>query len=310
MAKQQQARQEIKQESLYLDDDGHQLHLRHIYGDQLGTPVLMLHGTVENGKIFYTDSGKGLACFLAEQGFNVFVADFRGRGKSVPNVAERNDHGQLESIQRDIPAFLKFVFAKTNQPAHLVCHSWGGVLLASCLARYPENLDYVRSKICFGTKRTISVKSVEKWFKLDLFWHWLAPKLSKKTGYFDAVSKKLGADNETRISVQDISAWVKQGQWRDRIDDFDYQQAAQSITWPPTWHITGVNDKLMGHQRDVKHFIEETNNQAAKFSLLSKSAGNHFDYDHINILTHPKARDDHFPELIKWLKNYEEARSD
>jgi len=42
--------------------------------------VLLLHGAVENGFIFYGKgqrTSKGLAPFLARNGFNVFVADFR-----------------------------------------------------------------------------------------------------------------------------------------------------------------------------------------------------------------------------------------
>ena len=73
----------MQQQSLFIKDGRHQLHIRRIAVQQGGTPVLMLHvGTIENGKIFYTESGKGLACYLAEQGFDVFVADFRGKGKS------------------------------------------------------------------------------------------------------------------------------------------------------------------------------------------------------------------------------------
>jgi pimeloyl-ACP methyl ester carboxylesterase len=76
--------------------DGARLALRRFHrGD--GGPVL-LHGAIENGRIFYSRSGRGLAPFLAREGFDAFVADLRGRGDSQPPIGPRSSHGQTESI--------------------------------------------------------------------------------------------------------------------------------------------------------------------------------------------------------------------
>ncbi len=292
----------MQQESLFIEDGHHQLHLRHIVQNPGGVPVLMLHGTIENGKIFYTHSGKGLACYLAKQGFDVYVADFRGKGASTPNIADDAEHGQYEAITRDIPLFLDFISERCQQPMHVICHSWGGVLLASTLARYPKRCQQVASMLCFGTKRSIYRTSLRKRWTVDLLWNRIAPLLARKKGYIDAVKYKFGADNETLPFLQQSVQWVKQQPWQDPLDSFDYHQAAQKLPWPRTWHITGISDHLLGHQEDVKAFIEESN-QAAEFSLLSKAAGNALDYDHIDILTHPHALDDHFPAVVDWLTN-------
>lgn len=293
----------IKQESIFIPQDNHQLHLRHIWKNSGGTPVFMLHGAIENGLIFYTKKGKGLACYLAEQGFDVYVADLRGRGESTPKIDADAKHGQFEAITKDIPLFLEYIKQKTQQSIHLVAHSWGGVLLASTLARFPEIATNIRSKSCFGTKRMVTVKGIEKLFKVNLIWNNLAPKLAKRTGFLDAKKHGLGSDNETKQSLADSVSWVKKSDWHDPFDGFDYYQAAKSIKWPPTWHFTGVKDKVLGHATDVNIFIQESNPQA-KFTLLSKSSGNLENYDHINILTHPRAIDDHFPLLVNWLNQH------
>jgi len=59
----------VTQESVFIKLGDHQtLHLRRIANQQPSGPVvLLIHGAVENGKIFYTHSNKGLAPFLAEQ---------------------------------------------------------------------------------------------------------------------------------------------------------------------------------------------------------------------------------------------------
>lgn len=294
----------MQQESIYITEGEEQLHLRHIWQRKGGVPIFMLHGLIENGFIFYTEKGKGLACYLAEQGFDVYVADLRGRGKSLPAINSQSTFGQHETITCDIALFLEKIQRFNPQKMHLIAHSWGGVLISSFLARYPKWLDKVHSKTCFGTKRVVTAKTLEAYFKLGLMWRYIAPILAKKNGYFDAKKFRFGSDSETKKSLEESITWVIPGKWHDLNDGFDYYTAAQNVTWPPTWHLTGISDYALGHQQDVQLFIDECNNRNAKFSVLSKQAGNQVNYDHINILTHPNSVNDHFPKLALWLKGF------
>ncbi len=296
----------MQQESLFISFQDYQLHLRHISVKDGGVPVLMVHGAVENGKIFYTNSGKGLGSFLARQGFDVYVLDLRGRGQSSPKIDRHADYGQTETIVDDIPAVINFITDRCEQSCHLVAHSWGGVLLASSLARFPELRHQVRSKVCFGTKRSVSVHNPERWLKVDFVWKYLAPKLAAKAGYLDALKLRIGSDSETVASLRDSIAWVKPSRWQDPNDQFNYADAAQKLDWPPIWHIAAKKDGVLGHPRDVKRFAYEcvADSKEFKFSLLAKKQGNQHDYDHINMLTHPSAEKDHFPSVAEWLKQH------
>jgi len=293
----------MNQDSLFIPSGHHQLHLRHIYKNKGGIPVLMLHGSIENGKIFYTEKGKGLGCYLAEQGFDVYIADFRGKGKSLPPIHEDTNHGQYEMITEDVPELLNYVYNKTQKKVHVICHSWGGVVLTSSLIRYPNLVDLVASKLCFGTKRSIRIRSFEKLIKLDLLWNKLLPHLARKTGFIDAEKLKFGADSETLSFLQQSSQWINKGEWHDPIDKYDYTDQVSQINWPATWHITGIKDSLLGNAQDVRGFIDEYNKDS-KFNLLAKKNGNKLDYDHINILTHPEAINDHFPDIVDWLNQH------
>ena len=131
--------------------------------DRLGAPVLLVHGAIENSRIFYSESGKGLAPFLARHGFDTYSADLRGRGLSEPRISRRSRHGQFESITEEIPAYIEMIRARrgADTPQLWMAHSWGGVLLLAVLARFPEYRKLVSGIVFFGTKRSIHVQNWE-----------------------------------------------------------------------------------------------------------------------------------------------------
>jgi len=147
----------ITQQLLFLEQGDHRLHLRYISPKEPTDkpPVLLVHGFIENGRIFYSENGKGLACFLARAGYPTYVLDLRGRGLSTPSVKVTQDHGQFESITHTIPAAHQYIFERHQKPVHWMAHSWGGVLLASALNRFPALCQQVASQVYFGSKRSI-----------------------------------------------------------------------------------------------------------------------------------------------------------
>lgn len=164
------------QTSLYLPYRDGELHLRQLLPaivDFSKPPILMLHGAMSNGRVFYSQSGRGLGCFLANAGFVVYVLDTAGRGLSLPKISRDFTLGQGEVIREQLPLVQQYVLAIHKQvceeqgksspsQVHWCAHSWGGVLMASALARYPELQQSVRSLLTFGSKRTIRVKSFKK----------------------------------------------------------------------------------------------------------------------------------------------------
>ncbi|MBZ9612111.1 alpha/beta fold hydrolase [Rheinheimera maricola] len=290
-----------QQSSFYLDLQQYQLHVRRLLPIQQGiAPVLMLHGAIENGRIFYSRSGKGLGCYLADHGFMVYCADFAGRGLSKPHVSQGFIQSQHQMITRDIPALIEHLHQIHQQKVILISHSWGGVVAAACLARFPTLAAKVAVKVCFGTKRVITVNSLERKLKIDLIWNTLAPWLSRQLGYFPARKWRFGADDEPGHFLQDTVQWINGAAFTDLCDQFDYASASKKLSWPPVWHFAGQNDRLLGHPQDVKAFIAETVPEA-RYTLLSKRHGYQQDYDHISMLTHPAAVQDHFVMLRDWL---------
>jgi len=65
----------------------------------------------------------------------------RGPGDSVPKLSEKIQYSQTDSIVEDIPALVEGVRKITGSPPRFyVTHSWGGVLLNSYFARFPDHV--------------------------------------------------------------------------------------------------------------------------------------------------------------------------
>jgi pimeloyl-ACP methyl ester carboxylesterase len=298
------AEKKLEEISYFVDveERKHQLHLKRFYTDANGPTVFMVHGSIENGRIFYSKSQKGLAPFLAKNGFDVFVVDLRGRGESKPKIDKSADWGLQETLWTDFPALIdKMVALKGTNKMNWVAHSWGGVLFLAYYAKKYSDLN-INSMVFLGTKRRISVLSIEKLYKINFGWHAFSKYIINKHGFLDAKRYKMGSDSESKRSHYETDKWVVNKKWLDWKDGFDYSAALKKIELPPILSLTGQKDRVLGHPADVKLLLKETGMQKnSVFKVLSKKNGNLHDYDHINIATHPDAEKDHFVEILKFL---------
>ena len=282
------------------------LFVQRVCRDSSGTALLLIHGAIEDGRIFYTRSGKGLAPYLARQGYDVYVADLRGHGHSEPPIDAKADYGQREVICEDIPALLRYITAlRGDITLHCLAHSWGGVLVSAALARQPVLMRHVRSLVYFGSKRQILVHGVRRWLWIDLIWNGLCRALVALYGYLPARAWRLGSDNESAGFYTQSAIWVSASPWVDPIDGFDYGTALQDQELPPTLYFAAVNDHTLGHPEDVQRLMHESGNHKASYVLLGRRSNNLHDYGHISMLTHADATQDHFPSVVQWLRSHE-----
>lgn len=264
-------------------------------------PILLIHGSIENGKVFYSKSGKGIAPYLEQQGFDVFVADLRGRGASQPAISRHSNISQTDTITEELPAIISKVKEISGSSSlHLGAHSWGGVLLLSTYALYHSELN-INSMVFFGTKRRISIKNLNRFITIDLGWTVLGRILTSIYGYFPAKKIKVGSDNDASRFYLQNNAWVYSKKWVDPETGFNYRKKLITIDLPPVYFYVGVKDKIFGHPIDVKKFAEESGTSEI-VTILSRENGNLVDYGHINILTHPDAVKDHFPKIAELYK--------
>lgn len=282
-----------------------QVHMMRFYRDkkQPGAPVFMLHSNLNDGTVFYDNNGGGLARYLARRGYDVYVADLRGKGKSWPEVNGFADFGNHQLITEDIPALINKIILKRGPiPQIWVSHGWGGVLLCAYYARYGDNLCPVAKMVHFGVRRKSSVSNIKKQVLIGFIWNRLARLFVKVSGYMPAKLLRLGTANDSRGNYRDFIEWSTSTQWSDTQDGFCYGEAIQQQTLPASYYFASQSDHVYGHPDDVRQFMQELGPHDARMMVLSRDGGNLRDYNHVDMLQHRDCEQDHFPLLLNWLR--------
>ena len=267
-----------------------------------GVPVFMLHGFAQNGSSFYTAEGEGLACFLAREGFDVYVPDLRGRAENWPLVGKSSDFGVHELITEDIPALLAAVADKRgNEPQVWIGHGFGGVLLSSYYARFAEQISPVKKFVQFAVRRR--ALSARQCWQRGAYWPWLARRLSSFCGYLPANAWRLGHSDEPSRLLVDYLRWSTKDSWSDPVDGFDYAAAIQQLVHPPGFYFASSYDDGFASAQEVRAFMAEQGDHDARLMLLGRKGGSRRNYGHSGMLNHRDCKDDHFRELLSWLRD-------
>lgn len=275
----------------------------HRFGVRPEAPcVILIHGSIENARVFYSRSGRGFAPWLAAHGFDVFAVDSPGKGESQPKVSRSFKHTQTTFIVHDLPKIIKHIQGINHSgELHFGAHSWGGVLIPAMLARHDFD---VRSMVFFASKRRISVLHAKRFFMVDLVWTAVGTALALIFGFLPARQIKIGSDNEPRDFFLQTNRWVYSKNWIDPEDGFDYKAVLQKKTMPPTLFLAGIKDLVLGNPVDVELLMHEMPNPQHEFIILGKNYGNAHNYGHIDILTHHRAVEDHFPTCADWFRQF------
>jgi len=264
-------------------------------------PIFCLHGSIENGRIYYSKEGeKGFAPFMAKNGFDVFVVDLRGKGKSTPKISAASEHGQRDVIVEDIPLISNHIKKlKGDVPQIWVSHSWGGNLMNASYARFKPAK--VKAMVHFATKRRVTVWNWKRIKMLQFGWFFLGKRWLKKLGYLPFKEKGYGGDNEPKNFYLQINKWIGSSTMNDTVDGYNYLEAFKNCEMPATLWLAGANDPVLGYYKDVHNTMLETKNAKARFELLSTKNSYQKNYGHNNMLTDKLAAKEVFPMIIDWI---------
>ncbi len=250
-------------------------------------PVLLAHGTFSNHR-----SVQRLATYLASQGFDCWMLDFQGHGKSDKPKQQPNFDGMCID---DAAASLDYL--KTLYPAESIIwigHSGGGLAALTLLCRKPEYADVVRALVTIGSQATHAAKR----FKYRLIIQasrFITGVLRMAPGkYF-----KLGPENEFGPVMMQWYRWNLSGRWLSD-DGFDYLNALPSIT-VPTLMLSGTGDVFIAPPEGCLALYERIGSSVKQYRECGEHTGFAEDYDHTRLVSSRNASREIWPLISDWL---------
>lgn len=319
-----------------------QLHLKqfipsgNVYGDASnnimhgrGKSVFLLHGEAESGSVYYGANGRGLAWEMAAQGYEVFVADLGGRGRSITALGQSHlTVNQL--ICEAIPALLKAaaqhsVIGRQNgathdeggskleaysqhnvghQPDIWVGHGFGAVLLSAAWARIDESLRGARRMVFInGRRRLHGVSWQARAFGKLLSSTWLS-RVAGQMGRLPFRSLNLGTADENPAWLSTYANWLGSSKWCDTTDGFNYGDALKGAGLPPVLHIAAKRNSYFSSPSDVRSFVDELGPHDARIIFVDKDERQK-QHNHLSLLLDIEGSREVFGDILSWLQGTE-----
>lgn len=308
--------------------------------DDHGEPVLLVHGFSINHRHMCFDRDNGVAQYLAEQGYDCWAPDLRGRRSSdIPDEPWSFD----DYVKHDLPAVIDYMLDVSDYDRfHWVGHSMGAMLFyALADSDYQQK---IASAVTPGSPfhgfqsgdssepeedgELTWLERIGKAFRYVPFvnnLHFLPlPVAARWIALFieaipDRISRLLlnmehtspqrlrYAANEgvdylsTRVLYQ-FSDWVINNRWTDLEGSADYRRNVENIQ-VPTLILAGELDR-MSPVHNLRKGYDAIPTEDKDFRVVGDEEDVDGQYGHIDMILGDKSREDVFPHIAQWLEEH------
>lgn len=308
--------------------------------DAHGEPVLLVHGFSINHRHMCFNRENGVAQYLAEQGYDCWAPDLRGRRSSdVPEEAWSFD----DYVKHDLPAVIDYVLETSEyDQLHWVGHSMGAMLFyALATSEYQEK---IASAVTPGSPfhgfqnkdspdpeeggQLTWLERIGKAFRYMPFvntLHFLPLPMAARwiALFIDAIPDQLSelllnkrhtssqrlryAANEgvdylsTKVLYQ-FSDWVINNRWTDLEGQRDYRENVRNVR-VPTLILAGELDK-MSPVHNLRRGYEAIPAEDKDFRIVGEYEDVDKKYGHIDMILGDESREDVFPHIHEWLQEH------
>ncbi len=257
------------------------------------TAVLLLHGSYTQRGFWVSRKGLGLASFLAARGFDVWLLEKRGHGRS-PKTASYARFTAHQVITCDLPAALDCILASTDAPLALVGHSAGGLyaLAALGLGLLPRRL---AAMVVAGTQ----LRDRAPWLVLPGV-SGLLGMLVGGLGRLPANRLGMGPEPEPAGEVREFLRWRQPGVPWQGPDGVSYLQHAAAARLP-LLVMAGAADQQHPPASCFK-FVEPFTAAHIEQLELGRSHGFSRDFGHVDMFVSKAAAAEVWPRVADWLE--------
>lgn len=165
-----------------------------------GQPIILLHGAFSNRRHWLSAEGEGVAAFLVDAGYDVWLPEMRGHGLSPVNHDFANNT-LANVIEYDIPAIHKFVVEQTKKDVTYIAEEMGGFSILGALALGAVDQQSVSGCIYIEEEKPLSLRLNTKIFAKNALWR------SRKNGVVSGRRLGVGAENESYSTVKHYLCW-------------------------------------------------------------------------------------------------------
>jgi len=260
-------------------------------GERRGA-VVCLHAMMTDGRYFGARRDGSFAASLAQAGLDVYVADFRGHGHSVPPYAGEGDWSFDDLVELDLPAIIQLVSEASGEPPArlaILGHSLGGLVASAAIATGkiapPRVLGLAATSVWLG--ETAARKAIMAAYRGVTALFGRAPVRAIRAGTAD----------ESASYVAQLTGWAMQGRWTS-LRGVDYMVALETIT-TPAFAFSGAGD-WMCKPHDAE-LIALRIRSCKPLRVVGRRHGDRIDPDHFQLFTRPeltKLRQEVIDQLI------------
>lgn len=262
-------------------------------------PLVLVHGSFSNRGFWLSAKGVGLARYLVEQGFDVWLLEMRGHGLSPINTDYRNNC--IDSyVRTDIPAVNQFVTEKTGKKPTWIGHSLGGVIISTAMASGHLAKEDINRVVLLGTQYVR-----RRWYMYLPFAASLGHLFFLRKEIMDGVKIGIGPENEPAgIAHEYLRRFGWFGGWRLRKDKTPLLKKWKE-QHVPLLAMVGSADKS-DPAKYCKRFFDiygaDTPFTPKDFILLCKKEGFQKNYGHVDAVVSKEAAEEVWPKISEWLK--------
>lgn len=241
--------------------------------------VVCLHAMMTDGRYFGARRDGSFAATLAAAGLDVYVADFRGHGRSVPPYAGEGDWSFDDLVELDMPAILNLAGEASGLPSQEIAilgHSLGGLVAAAALGTgkisSPRLLVLAATSVWLG--ETAARKAIMAAYR----------GVTALFGRAPIKAIRAGTADESAGYVKQLTGWASQGRWTS-LTGVDYMVALETIS-TPTFAFAGAGD-WMCKPFDAE-VIARRIRTCEPLRIVGKRYGDRLDPDHFQLFTRPE----------------------
>lgn len=301
------------------------------------TPVLLCHGMSSNRWNMDGPGRQSLARFLAWRGYDAWVIELRGAGRSTrPTLWNRKGYDWTfeDYVQHDGPAALQKVLRQTGaEQVHWVGHSMGGMIayallmspaqekLASVVTLGSPTMSQVGHPLLdLGVPYRSLLRFLPDRVPIGVLSRLAAPLAPFIAGGIEQAGASFGfapGNSDSRLlrtlmwtAIDDLPAsllrefarWYDTKAMSDRYAIFDFTEHLERIR-TPLMIVAGEKDDLTP-VRDLEYVYEQVASEDKEFHVLGTEHGCRRDYGHVDLVLGTHAPDDVYPLVADWLDRH------